>query len=172
MGSRQPWYFPVSGKQRVVIGINSRRLGGQQRQRQQTERAVSRDDQIFRRSPVRFSRLQQRCVEIVGKVQIEGRNIGNHRGIRFERLAKLRYLGVNVAELHVYTRKLDWPVLPQHPHETVEPTKVERKQGLVRRKLLLQIGGTGGRRIHQVSVPGKLPRDVFQALRARRLQAR
>ena len=71
---------------------------------------------------------------------------------------------------HLDPRELDRAVLSQDPDETVEPTEIEREQGLVIGELLLDIDGARRRRIDEVAVFREFLGDLLQGLRPRGLQ--
>ena len=105
------------------------------------------------------------------KLEIIRRNIGDHRGLRFESLAKLGDLGVQIAKSNVDASELDRSILLQGPDETIEPTEIERQKYLVVRKHFLQVLDTRRRRVHQIPVIGKFLGDVLHCLAVARLQA-
>jgi hypothetical protein len=77
----------VRGKGRVAV----RDLGGRgwkQRQWQQAECSIRHHDQALGRLPAFLHRLEQQRIELIGKPQIERRNIGQRRRLRIQRLSQ------------------------------------------------------------------------------------
>jgi hypothetical protein len=87
MGPGEPRHVAIAGEQRLFVFLYFEWCRRQQRQRQQAERAIGDDDEIFGGLPAAFDWLQQQLVEFIAELEIEGWNIRDHRRLRLERLA-------------------------------------------------------------------------------------
>ena len=143
-----------------------RRSGRQQRQRQQAERAVGRDDQISGRTSSRARPVEQQRVELVAERDVEGRNIGDHRGLRVERGAQASGPCSRVAAPRRHGCEGNRAVLRHRPDEARVAPEVERQERLPRREHRPDL--LDGRRlgIDQIRVGRKAPGDLLPGLAA------
>jgi hypothetical protein len=117
MGLRQPGHVAIAREQRIIVLLGLGGRSGQQRYRQQAECAVGHDHQILGRLPAALDGPQEQLVEAVGQLQIERRNIRDHRGLRLERLAQLADLALDLSAFRRDLGKGDRPLLGNGPDE-------------------------------------------------------